>query len=107
MDKRGGVGGGHTRGAILLIEQIGQESMKYDITEGKGQKQPPGSDHGSPRARRGVEVIGGGGWEGHTGQMTDRGTLGKVTIFVDGKYFSSTVEVERALFQNTIDRQLW
>lgn len=31
-----------------------------------------------------MEVI-----EGHTGQMTDRGTSGKVTIFVDGKYFSS------------------
>lgn len=77
---------GRCRGTegILLIEQIGQESMKYYITEGKGQKQPPGPDHVGLTGRQGVEVI-----EGHTGQMTDRGTSGKVTIFVDGKYFSS------------------
>lgn len=58
--------------------------MKYYITEGKGQKQPPGPDHVGLTGTQGVEVI-----EGHAGQMTDRGTLGKVTIFVDGKYFNS------------------
>lgn len=52
----------------MLIEQIGQESMKYYITEGKGQKQPPGPDHVGLTGRQGVEVI-----EGHAGQMSDRG----------------------------------
>lgn len=69
---------------MVLIEQIGQESMKYYITGGKGQKQPPGPDHVGLTGWQGVEVI-----EGHTGQMTDRTTAGKVTIFVDGKYFNS------------------
>ena len=59
--------------------------MKYYITEGKGQKQPPGPDHVGLTGRQRVEVI-----EGHAGQMTDRGTAGKVTIFADGKYFKST-----------------
>lgn len=40
---RGGSAEG--QGGILLIEQIGQESMKYHITgRGRGQKQPPGPD---------------------------------------------------------------
>ncbi|KAJ4931793.1 hypothetical protein JOQ06_010233, partial [Pogonophryne albipinna] len=50
---------------------------------GKGQKQPPGSDHVSLTGRQGVEVI-----EGHTGQMTDRGTSGKVKIFADAQLAS-------------------
>lgn len=58
--------------------------MKYYITGGKGQKQPLGPDHVGLTGRQGVEVI-----EGHTGQMTDRGMTGKVTIFADGKYFNS------------------
>lgn len=63
-------------GGIVLIEQIRRESMKYYITEGKGQKQPPGPDHVGLTGRQGAEVI-----AGHPGHMTDRGTSGKVTIF--------------------------
>lgn len=58
--------------------------MKYYITEGKGEKQPPGPDRVGLTGTQGVEVI-----EGHAGQMSDQGTPGKVTIFLDGKYFDS------------------
>lgn len=79
---QGGRGGGTEE--ILLIEQIGRESMKYYIAGGKGQKQPPGPDRVGLTGTQGVEVI-----EGHAGQMTDRGTPGKATICLDGKYFDS------------------
>lgn len=36
-----------------------------------------------------MEVI-----EGHAGRMTDPGASGEVTIFEDGKYFSSTLSCD-------------
>lgn len=51
--------------------------MKYYITGGKGQKQPPGPDHVGLTGRQGVGVI-----EGHAGHMTDRGDVGQSDNFL-------------------------